>query len=274
MNTDAATSRLSEVSIASVGAEKPSHPGANRAPAVTRAFNVLRVLASERKGLGVTEISRRVGLVPSTCLHVLRALVAEGAVSFNDQEKTYRTSVGLLALVREAMAHNEYPRAVQPIIDDISLEHEVTCVAFELDGRDRVVVVANSRSSSIVSLHVSVGSRFPALISATGRLVAASRHLSRDELKRRFDELHWENAPKFEVWAQEVEQAGAEGIAVERGNLLPGLTVVSTLLPAGSDGSVRGIALIGFEHHLTDNKIRELKATLRDAAGSLSSQLN
>jgi DNA-binding IclR family transcriptional regulator len=253
--------------------DDPSPPNATRAPAVTRAFSVLRVLASERKALGVTEISRRVGLVPSTCLHVLRALVHEGVVSFDDQEKTYRTSVGLLTLVREAMAHNEYPRAVQPIIDEISLQHEVTCVAFELDGRDRVVVVANSRSPWIVSLHVSVGSRFPALTSATGRLVAASRHLSREELKKGFDQLHWENAPAFDVWVEEIERAGTEGVAVERGNLLPGLTVVSSLLPVGADGAVRGIALIGFEHHMTDEKIGRLKATLKEAVDAVSSRL-
>jgi DNA-binding IclR family transcriptional regulator len=254
--------------------DEPSPASASRAPAVTRAFSVLRVLASERHALGVTEISRRVGLVPSTCLHVLRALVQEGVINFDDQEKTYRTSVGLLTLVREAMAYNEYPRAVQPIIDDISLQHEVTCVAFELDGRDRVVVVANSRAPLIVSLHVSVGSRFPALISATGRLVAARRHLSREELKKSFDQLHWENAPSFDSWVAEIERAGEEGVAVERGNLLPGLTVVSSLLPVGADGAVRGIALIGFEHHMTDDKISRLKATLKDAVDALSTRLN
>ena len=58
-------------------------PGAHRAPAVARAATVLRLLAGEAAGLGVSEIARRVGLVPSTCLHVLRALVEEGFVDFD-----------------------------------------------------------------------------------------------------------------------------------------------------------------------------------------------
>src|ERR1700756_3104689 len=71
----------------------------SRAPAVSRAASVLRCLAGEQSGLGVSEIARRVGVVPSTCLHVLRALVDEGFVAFDAQEKTYRTGVGLLTLV-------------------------------------------------------------------------------------------------------------------------------------------------------------------------------
>ncbi len=247
--------------------------GGHRAPAVSRAASVLRLLAGERFGLGVTEIARRVGLVPSTCLHVLRALVEEGWVVFDDQKKTYRTGVGLLTLVRDAISSNEFPKIVQPVLDELASNHRVTAVAVEFDARDRMVVVALARSTNFVSLHVNIGSRFPAMVSATGRLVAAASGLGREELAKRFAELRWEKAPRFEEWYADVERSREDGVAVDRGAYIRGLTIVSTLLPVGVDGALRGIALIGFEHHMTERTIRQLRDDLIAATRSIAARL-
>jgi DNA-binding IclR family transcriptional regulator len=183
--------------------------GASRAPAVARAATVLRLLAGERSGLGVTEIARRVGLVPSTCLHVLRALVDEGFLTFDEQKKTYGTGVGLLTLVRDTLAGADFPKAVQPALDDLAAEHHVTAVAVELDSRNRMVVVAQARANSFISLHVSVGSRFPAFTSAPGLCVAATSGLGKEALKRRFEAVRWQKPPRFEDWYADVQRAAA-----------------------------------------------------------------
>lgn len=246
----------------------------SRAPAVARAATVLRLLARERGGLGVTEIARRVGLVPSTCFHVLRALVEEGFIKFDLENKTYATGVGLLTLVRDAMANSEYPKIVQPALDALALQNRVTAVAVELDSRQRMVVVALSRSDSIVSLHVNVGSRFPALISATGRCVAAASKGSREELKARFEELRWEKAPRFEDWYADVERTRREGVALDRGNYIRGITVMATLIPEGPDRAVRGIAAIGLDHHMTEKSLQQLRDNLLESARTTGAQLH
>lgn len=246
----------------------------HRAPAVSRAATVLRLLAGERSGLGVTEIARRAGLIPSTCLHVLRALVDEGFITFEAGTKTYRTGSGLLTLVRDAMASNDFRNAAQPTLDRLVTDHNVTAVAVELDSRGRMVVVALARSDSLVSLHASVGSRFPSLISATGRCVAAASCLSRDALRPKFEKLRWERAPRFEDWYAEVEQARTEGAAVDRENYIRGLTIVAALLPPGLDRVTRGIALVGFEHNLPERIMRHIKDDLVVSARALASQLH
>ena len=251
-------------------ADGPTH----RAPAVSRAATVLRLLAGERSGLGVTEIARRVGLVPSTCLHVLRALVDEGFITFDGDTKTYRTGVGLLTLVRDAMASNDFRKAAQPTLERLAASFHVTAVAVELDSRERMVVVALARSDSLISLHVNVGSRFPSLISATGRCVAAASGLSREELQQKFEELRWERAPRFDDWYAEVERTKAEGVAIDRGNYIRGLTIGAALLPAGFDRVTRGIALVGFEHNLPERITRQIKDDLAESVRALAAQLS
>jgi DNA-binding IclR family transcriptional regulator len=246
----------------------------HRAPAVSRAATVLRLLAGERSGLGVTEIARRAKLVPSTCLHVLRALVDEGFITFEVETKTYRTGIGLLTLVRDAMASNDFRNAAQPTLDRLATDYKVTAVAVELDSRDRMVVVALARSNAFISLHANVGSRFPSLISATGRCVAAASCLSRDELRQRFEELRWERAPRFEDWYTEVERVRTEGAAIDRGNYVRGLTILAALLPPGLNRATRGIALVGFEHNLPDRITRQIKDDLVASARALAGQLS
>jgi DNA-binding IclR family transcriptional regulator len=245
-----------------------------RAPAVARAAAVLRLLAGNRTGLGVTEIARRVELVPSTCFHVLRALVDEGFVAFDPINKTYRTGAGLIALVREAMAASEYPKVVQPWLDELVAKHHVTAIAVELDRRDRLVVVALSRSDALVSLHVNVGSRFLALTSATGRCIAAARNATKAELKKEFEGLRWEKAPRFEEWYADVERAKIEGVAVDRSSYIRGLTVMSSLIPQHVSAPTRGIAMVGFDHQMTERALRAIKDDLLHAVRSVATSVS
>lgn len=254
--------------------DESSDPAAHRAPAVARAASILRLLASDASGLGVSEVARRVGIVPSTCLHVLRALVEEGFVAFDSEKKVYRTGTGLLTLVRDAMANSDFPKVVQPVLDRLAQQAAVTAVAVELDTRDRMVVVALARSDTFISLHVNIGSRFPAYISATGRCVAAVSGLTREELHAKFDSLRWDKAPKFDEWYRDVERVREDKIAIDRGNYVRSLTIVSTLLPIGRDNVIRGLALVGFEHQLTERVLRSLQTDIRMAAQGAAAQLS
>jgi DNA-binding IclR family transcriptional regulator len=248
-------------------------PSRTRAPAVARAAAVLRALARERSGLGVTEIARRVDLIPSTCFHVLKALVAEGFVTFDPEKKTYRVGVGLLTLARDAISNSEFPKIVQPSLDDLAQKLRVSALATTVDGRE-MVVVALSRSDSMVSLHINVGCRCPLFISATGRCIAAASGLSKEELRARFKQLRWERPPKFEDWYSEVQRTKSEGIGLDRGTFIRGVTVVATLIPAGLDGAKRGVAVIGFEHHMTEKMITQAREALLGAAQVVASQIH
>jgi DNA-binding IclR family transcriptional regulator len=257
-------------------AAKTAEPSTDvhRTPAVARAATVLRLLVGQRTPLGVTEIARRVGLVPSTCLHVLRALVYEGLVTFDSQAKTYRIGVGLFTLVRDVMASTEFPQAVQPILDRFAIDYEVTALALELDHHDRLVVVGISRTSNYVTLHIKIGTSFPSLINATGSQASSLSNLGREELREQFEALGWERPPTFEDWTAEVERARTEGIAVDRGNYFRDLSIASTLLPIGMDRVPRAIALIGFEHYMTERMIRQLKDELLRAAQAVAARLH
>lgn len=72
-------------------------------PAITRGVAILRLLSRSREPLGVHAIARELGLVPSTCLHIVRALAAEGLLVMDVATKRYTLDAGVLALARNLL---------------------------------------------------------------------------------------------------------------------------------------------------------------------------
>ena len=119
---------------------------ASKAPAISRAAAVLRLLGKSDTPLGVQSIARELGLVPSTCLYVLRALVTEEFVSFDPDTKRYSLEAGVLTLARHWLRRNRFNDLAQPVLDRIGQAFDVTMLGVHIVGLDHIIVVAVSQS--------------------------------------------------------------------------------------------------------------------------------
>ena len=77
-------------------------------PAIARAAAILRLLGKSDTPLGVQVIARELGLVPSTCLYVLRALAEEELIAFDPDTKRYALGAGLLTLARQWLRRSQF----------------------------------------------------------------------------------------------------------------------------------------------------------------------
>jgi DNA-binding IclR family transcriptional regulator len=204
-------------------------PRRRQVPAVTRAVAILRQLGRTAEPIGVNQIARELGLVPSTCLHILRVLADEGLVTFNPQTKGYAIGVGILSIARSAIQRNTFAGLIEPRLTELSVKFGGTAVATQLVDADIMIVVALSRARQPFRLQVDLGSRFPALISATGRCHAAFNlsDVSESRLKSRFEKLKWDFPPDFRTWLGDIERARSDGYAVDRGSYIGGVTVLA-----------------------------------------------
>ena len=196
-------------------------------PAVSRAIAILRLLGSSPEPMGVKAIAQSLGLVTSTCLHILRVLVDEQLVRVDPGTKRYSLGVGMLLFARKVLESTRFPSLVQPTLDGLSTAWSITAIGVQIASLDHMVVLALSRSSLPFSLHVDVGSRFPALISATGRLVAAFGGFPRKEVEARFRSLRWHRSPDLKTWRREIESARRDGYSIDRGNYIAGVTLIA-----------------------------------------------
>ncbi|WCT73499.1 IclR family transcriptional regulator [Sphingomonas naphthae] len=199
----------------------------SKAPAISRAAAVLRLLGKSEQPLGLQAIARELGLVPSTCLYVLRALVAEEFVAFDPDTKRYALQAGVLTLARHWLRRDRFNELAQPILNRISRQVDATVIGVHIVGIDHMIIVATSQAGNNFQLSAQVGSRFPALISATGRCIAAFGDHSEAELEAKFRTLRWDDGPSFETWLTQVRETRAQGFAVDEGAYITGVTVVA-----------------------------------------------
>jgi len=245
----------------------------SKAPAISRAAAVLRLLGKSDAPLGVHAIARELGLVPSTCLHVLRALVAEEFLSFDPETKRYSLEAGVLTLARHWLRRNRFNDLAQPVLDRIARTFDVTALGVHIVGLDHIIVVAISQSGQSLQLSTQIGSRFPALISATGRCIAAFGGHSDAELQTRFKTLRWDEAPTFDEWRAQVRQTRAQGFAVDAGNYISGVTVIAAPIFRARESLSHSLVAVGIGNSVRTRGLQALQQAMFAAAQTLSNQL-
>jgi DNA-binding IclR family transcriptional regulator len=245
----------------------------SKAPAISRAAAVLRLLGKSPTPLGLQPIARELGLVPSTCLYVLRALVAEELVSVDADTKRYSLEAGVLTLARHWLRRDRFNDLAQPVLDRISQTFHVTALGVHIVGLDHIVVVAVSQSGNDLHLSAQVGSRFPATISATGRCIAAFGDHAEAELEARFKTLRWDEPPSWERWKAEVKETRTQGFAIDEGNYISGVTVVAAPVWKSRAKLSHALVAIGIGSALRRSGLPALQDALVVAARTFSNQL-
>jgi DNA-binding IclR family transcriptional regulator len=242
-------------------------------PAVTRAVAILRLLGTSEAPLGLQAIARRLDLVPSTCLHILRVLVDEELAAFDPAMKLYSLGPGVLTVARNALRRNGFADVAQLALDRLSHEYNVTAVGVQVVGLDHIVVVAISRSAQALRLHVDIGSRFPALISATGRCIAAFGQHPQDELERRFRLLRWDRPPSLSAWRRDMDATRTLGYAVDDGNYITGVTIIAAPVVNRHEVS-HAVVVVGVSEQARQIGVARLGKELRAISADISARLD
>lgn len=250
----------------------PASPRERPVPAVTRAVAILRVLAQSEQPIGVQAIARQLKLVPSTCLHILRALVTEGLVAVDPASKRYRLDHGLVMLARPLLQRGGFGPLVQPVLETLSRRLGVTAIGLNVRGLDHVLVAAISRAREPFHIHVDLGSRFPALISASGRCIAAFGKHDADELRERFARIRWDRPPSFDQWTGEVAATRTQGYGLDVDQYILGVTVISAPVLT-EQGVSHALVVVGLTERLRDERAAIGRDLVR-LADEVSAKLN
>jgi DNA-binding IclR family transcriptional regulator len=247
----------------------PRQPRVRPVPAVSRALAILRLLGRSPEPLGMKAIATELGLVPSTALHILRVLVEEELVKVDGASKRYSLGSGMLSLARSVMERSDFPSLVQPVLDRVARKWGVSTMGVEITASHRMVVLALSRSQTPFRLHVDVGSRFPALVSATGRLVAAFGGDSWEQLEKMFRAVRWDKPVSLAAWKKEVEQARRTGYSVDRDTYMSGITLVGVPLLDAQGKINYTLVAAGLSDQLNAATVQQLAQHLLEEARQL-----
>jgi len=240
--------------------------------AVENAVAILRFLAHAHAPAGVAHIARETGINLSTTFNILRTLTKEGLASFDTRSKEYRLGMGILEISMPLIGLNQVD-IIRPSLEELSLKHRALIGLWKITPQDRIVLVDRLVKGNVVHVDMMLGSRLPTLVGAVGRCIAASRGLPEDELRRKFGELRWENAPSFDAYARDVAQARRSGFAFDRGNLFRGLDIAASLILDHGGQARFGVSGIAIAGQVSDAELAALACELRETAGGIARAL-
>jgi DNA-binding IclR family transcriptional regulator len=241
--------------------------------ALTSGLSILRYLSRVDAPVGVTQVARDLELNTSTCFNLLKTLVHERLVTFQPATKTYVLGLGFVELAKQTLEKASFARMIRPHLEALVSEYSITTTLWQRSGDDRVVLIDRADCDSAIRVHMTIGQRLPTYIAALGRAMAASSGLSRGELRQRFTRLRWQNAPSFDEYYAEVEDAADKGYAVDVDRYVRGVTTISAPIYTGESRATMAISAIGFTGQFSGSMIEDIGNDLRHRAESISVSL-
>jgi DNA-binding IclR family transcriptional regulator len=184
-----------------------------------RAFAILEEVARHREGIGLSELSKLVGLHNSTTFHLVKTMVSLGYIRQEKDSKRYRVGRPLFALAASSLDEIEMVNVATPVLEDLARETGESS-HFAVRMGDAVVVIARTSGPGAFQLTDRVGVVRPAHCTALGKVILASlrddqlqRFLERVELKPSTEKSITEIA----VLLREIEETRRSGIAFDDG---------------------------------------------------------
>ncbi|MGC1467400.1 MAG: IclR family transcriptional regulator [Pseudolabrys sp.] len=241
---------------------------------IARAFAIMEEIARNRDGIGLAELSKRVGLHNSTAFHLVKTMVSLGYVRQIKDSKRYRIGRPLFALAASALDEREMISLATPILEELSRETGESA-HFSVRMGDAVVVLARTMGPGAFQLNDRIGVVRPAHCTALGKIVLAAMPLEQfDDFLARA-ELCAHTAKTITDPARlrrEIAEVRRAGMAFDDGEFDGELRCVALPVRDFSGQVVGAMGMSGPVWRLTNQALQSRARIVRKAADRLSAE--
>jgi IclR family pca regulon transcriptional regulator len=137
-----------------------------------RGLSVIRAFGAERPRLTLSEVAAVTGLSRAAARRFLHTLVHLGYMHSGDGRFSLRPKI--LELGYAYLSSLTLPEVAMPHLEELVAQVRESSSVSELDGED-VVYIARVPTKRIMTVTISVGTRFPAYATSMGRVLLAGR---------------------------------------------------------------------------------------------------
>ena len=131
------------------------------APVLRKGIEILRLVARTNEPLGVSDISRRLSIVKSTTLGILKALEEEGFLVQDRATKKYVPGSTLFEFSRRVLRSMELPFVAKPFLERLAEQVDETVILATREDDNAYRVLEVSEPKKELKITVPVGTRFP-----------------------------------------------------------------------------------------------------------------
>lgn len=235
-------------------------------PSILQATAILRALALAGRPLALTALSRALGISPSSCYNVLKTLLAEDLVAFDEATKLYSTGLGLVRLARHALQSDEVVAAAVQEMKELARGTSGTFGLWRQTSAERLLLTCAEQGGGDTRIHMAEGQRQPVGGGAVGRMALALMLPSQALIARRFAAVRWGNAPDFETYKSEVKSAWDQGKAFDRDTLFPGITTLAVPITGLGETRRYFLSFSDLSPSLDEDRLIMMEGWLEDLA--------
>jgi IclR family pca regulon transcriptional regulator len=224
-----------------------------------RGLAVIRAFGPDRERLSLSEVARVTGLTRAATRRFLLTLVKLGYVRSDGREFSLRPRV--LELGYAYLSGLAMPEIAAPHLEELVAQVRESSSISVLDG-DHIVYVARVPTKRIMTVAISVGTRFPAYATSMGRVLLAG--MEPEELDRYLAEAVMEPFTNRTVIEPQrlreiVSEVARQGYAIVDQELEEGLRAIAAPI-RGQAGSV--IAAINVSAHASRVSMAAMRSDL------------
>jgi IclR family pca regulon transcriptional regulator len=202
-------------------------PSGDFVQSLARGLAVIRAFDAEHPELTLSEVAARAELPRAAARRFLLTLEQLGYV--RAAGRAFALTPRVLELGFSFLSGLSLPELAQPHLEKLSREIDES-VSLAVRDDANVVYVARVPTRRIMSVSITIGTRFPAFVTSLGRVMLAHRPVEEQEAILRASALRpWTERTLIEIPAllSELARVGEQGWAVVDGELEEGLRSVA-----------------------------------------------
>ncbi len=245
-----------------------------RAPAVVRAFELLRAVAAAPEGLSLSQLAARLGLSKSTIHGLIRALVQAGALDQDLDRRRYILGDTIADLAFNSWNYLGIHEIAQPVLDELGRRIGES-VFLGILSRRRGVIVATAEADKPLKISSPPGTTIPLMAGAVGKIFLArlnDEHVRRLIAENGLPAYTPHSITEEDTYLAELARVRRQGYALDNEEYLPGVRAVAVGLR-----KIRGLTMalwvVGFAASLDDAKLPAVVDAARKATRRLESAL-
>ncbi len=244
---------------------------------VSHALDILESFTKTEDELGVTELSKRLGLHKNNVFRLLATLEHRGYIEQNKSTENYRLGPKTLQIGSIFIEQRECRRQARPIIESLMAASGETAVVAVLRG-NKVIYMDSVETNKTVRAVSRIGAMLPAHCTAVGKMQLAV--LPPAEVERLYPEMSLPHLTEKSIKTRdmllaELKKTAEKGYALE--NEECDLEVRSVAVPVKdfSKNTIAAVGIVAPAARLSDEQLEKgsVVSLLQEAGRALSAKL-
>lgn len=231
---------------------------------VDNALRVLDSFNSMEPEMGVSELSRKLGLSKSAIFRIVSTLEARGFLTQNPGNSKYRLGLKLLRLGELVLNQHDLVMAVRPFLKEIVEFCDETAHLVVLE-QEKTTFIDKVESARVVKMGSAIGESLPAYCTATGKVLLAALPPEKldDYIKKtELNNYTSKTITEPDLLKQHLGDIKKQGYAVDNEEIEEGLVCIAVPLRNSSAQIIAAISISGMAVRMKrdlDGKIQLMK---------------